>query len=407
MNRLIRDVFELHCAKAASDSALPKHLRMYESGFVSKNSDHIQFFGGHLLGVHPVKFLPNDKMRWFDEIIQADELVLRNDLYELPTIHQDWIVSSDIMNLSAAWLVHQIFTSKLAEADKHQAMIDVVLILQYKLLTSLLSHYFRYPASQEVAEATYAALSDKFTIKQLGNWKALLQQRAEDVISKDSPHYQTIVKMDNDTDVIYMLNDIQGRIRDIIKNIYAVFDRVHKSGVRHSIVSSVVEYDGEEVLKDRTKSLIAYTRYLNSVVSDKPSFIRAELVDVVEKLVYTAPPAAFKQTLNWISEHYREARYGLIEEVLNETLIHSFAYLAENREYVKGNPHLPELLGRLKGVYTSSRSTDPALMKLREQMEQIVAMATESKNDSVLAAVRTATLLYLVARTLTMRHYAS
>jgi hypothetical protein len=203
------------------------------------------------------------------------------------------------------------------------------------------------------------------------------------------------------------LNDIQGRIRDIIKNIYAVFDRVHKSGVRHSIVSSVVEYDGEEVLKDRTKSLIAYTRYLNSVVSDKPSFIRAELVDVVEKLVYTAPPAAFKQTLNWISEHYREARYGLIEEVLNETLIHSFAYLAENREYVKGNPHLPELLGRLKGVYTSSRSTDPALMKLREQMEQIVAMATESKNDSVLAAVRTATLLYLVARTLTMRHYAS
>jgi hypothetical protein len=285
-------------------------------------------------------------------------------------------------------------------------MIDVMLILQYKFLTSRLYQHFRYPADRAVAEATYASLSDKYLIKQYDSWKALFRARAEAIIAKDSPHYQTIVKMNDDEGVIYLLNDVQGRIRDMLKNIYDVFLKVHNSGLRINTSSSVTDHDGEKILKDKTKNLTAYTRYLHEIVTDKHSFIRAELVTVIEKLVHTAPPKVFQETLDWISDNYRKSGGGLIEKLLNETLVHSFAYLDEHRQYVRGNPNLPDLLSRLKGVYMSSRSTDPVLMDLREMAEKIVTMATKNKNTSVVASVRTALLLYLVARTLTMSHYA-
>jgi hypothetical protein len=424
MHRQIAEVFQTECARLAIDASLIKRLRMYESSFVGRNEDHIQFFGGHLLGVHPVKFLPSDRMRWFEEILRADELILKDKLYGLmyddsdlkvrsaprqrPVINQEWVVSSDVMNLSCAWLIHAIYTSKLDEKSKVQGMTDTLLILQYKFLTSLLFHYFRYPASKEVAEATYAALSDKFTIKQVGTWAAFFRARAASILDldPDSPHTAMIKKMDDDEKVIYFVNDIQGRIRDVLKNIYAVFDRVHNSGERINTVSSVADHDGEKILKDKTKSLMNYTRYLNSVISDKESFIREDLVLVIEKLVHTAPPAVFRASLSWMSEHYRQSRFGIIEEVINECLVHSFAYFDEHRSYVRATPNLAELLGRLKGVYASSRSTDPVLMKLRDKMETLVQMAVQSKNDSTLASVRTALLLYLVARALTMTHYA-
>lgn len=409
MSGLIKGVFLEECGKLPIDANLIKRLRVYESSFVGRNADHIAFFGGHLLGVNPVKFLPSDQMRWFDEIIRADELALEQKLLALPTVNKDWKVSSNTMNLSCAWLIYAIHAAKgLTPQQKHQGMMDVLLILQYKFFTSLLFHYFRYPAKPEVAEATFAALSDKFTIKQVGTWGALFKDRAETLLSKSSPHMLngTLLNFDDDEGVIYFLNDVQGRIRDVMKNIYAVYDRVHNSGQAIRSTSAVTDHDGEKILKDRTGSLSVYTRYLNSVITDQNSFIREELVRVILQLMHTAPPSVFDQTLKWMSQHYRQSNYGIIEQVVNETLIHSFSYFDEHREYVRGNPNLTALLSRLKGVYTSSRSTDPVLMKLRENAEHLVEKATKSTNDSTLASVRTALLLYLVARALTMSHYA-
>jgi hypothetical protein len=65
------------------------------------------------------------------------------------------------------------------------------------------------------------------------------------------------------------------------------------------------------------------------------------------------------------------------------------------------------LLVRLKGVYTSARSTDPALISLREKTEAIVKKATGSNNVSLLPPVRTGVCLYIVLRALTMKHYVN
>jgi hypothetical protein len=403
----IKGVFESECAHLALDAQLAKRIHLYTVGFAHKNQDHIEFFGGNLTGVQVVRFTDADRDHWFTEIVQADEDALEARLLALPTVNENFNVSSDTMNLSCAWLLHALLHSKkLSDAQRHQAMLDVVLVMQYKFLTSRLYRHFKYPADRATAEATYAALTFKYAIKQYGSWAAVLNARAEEVISPTGLHRKAIELMDPDSAVIYLLNDTQGRIRDMLKNIYDVFLQVHRQGIKISSTSSLVEHDGVEILKDKSKNLLAYTRYINSIITDRNSFIREELLTVIEKQMKTMPPRLFRESLEWMSDNYRQSGASMIEELLNETLIHSFDYLAENRNLVRNSTDLASLLTRLRGVYMSSRSTDPALFSLREKAEKIVKLATNNKNSSVIAAVRTGILLYLIARAYSMRYYS-
>lgn len=408
MDQSIKQVFDDECKELDVGLKLAKRLHAYQVGFVNKNDDHIKFFGGNLLGVQTVRFTESDRDRWFNEIIEVDDGPLEERLLALPTVNENFHVSSDTMNLSCVWLAHTLFNCKtLNDEQKKDAMIDVILVLQYKFLTSRLYRHFRYPADPATAEATYAQLSYKYAIKVYGSWSALFQARAEEVISKESIHYNTITKMDHDLDVVYMLNDTQGRIRDMLKNIYDVFLRIHQQGIRISSVSAVIEHDGAQILKDKSKTLLSYGRYLNSIITDKNSFLREELITIIEKLMHTMPPKLFRETLLWMSQNYRQNGAGVIEEVLNETLIHSFDYLSHNRDLVRNTTDLAELLTKLRGVYMSSRSTDPALFSLRNKMELIVKDATGNKNSSLIASVRTGALLYIVLRAMTMKHYTA
>ena len=407
MNSVL-EVFNEECKTLVLDIHLVKRLLKYQTDFVMKNQDHQEFFGGNLTGVHVVRFTDADRNRWFHEILEVDDGPLEERLLALPTINAEYHVSSDTMNLSCIWLAHALFNSSLLNKEqKHEAMVNVFLVLQYKYLTSRLFRHFIYPADKATAEATYAQLNYKYAIKVYGSWSALLLARAEEIISESSIHYKTITEMKSDKDVVYMLNDTQGRIRDMLKNIYDVFKRVHEQGTRIITTSSVIEHEGVEVLKEKTHDIMSYKRYIGSIISDRNSFIRLELVSIIEKLIYTMPSKPFVETLEWMSDNYRQHGATVIEEILDETLVHCFDYISNNKDVIRSTTDYATLLSKLKGVYMSSRSTDVVLLSLREKVETMVKMATHNRNESVISSVRTGIMLYINIRTLTMKHYAT
>lgn len=404
----IQSIFFEECAHLEIDAKLIQRILKYQLGFVNKNKEHIEFFGGHLTGVHKVRFSEQDRLYWFDTIIEVDEEILRERLYSLESINPDFHVSSDVMNLSCAWLTHAISKStNLSETQKKQGMKSVLLVLQYKFLTSRIYHHFPFPADPAIAEATYAALSNKFSLKKYGSWAAFLDERCDDILRDNGLHRDAIRRMDDDKEVVDMLNDLQGRIRDTIKNIYGVHLQVKDAGDRIYTTSSVVEHDGVEILKDRSKSTLAYGRYINQIISDRNSFIRQELVVIIHKIMHTMPERLFEQTLEWMSANYRQRGADEIEQVLNEVIVHSFDYLSDHRSIMRNSHDLAGMLSKLRGAYTSSRSTDVSLISLREKTEKIVRLATGNKNNSIIASVRTGVLLYVVLRTYTMNYYAS
>lgn len=402
----IKQAFEEVASHVKIDAALAKRLADFQISFVNKNEDHMAFFGGNLTGTLIVRFTQQDRDRFFIDVVGIDELELEDAIAKVKAIDPDWIVSRDAFNQTCIWLIHAFLTSKLPVKVREQAAVNAALILHYRFITSVLYNSFKYLADPELASATYAQLNNKFALRRYGSWQATLVNRSEKLVGKDSIHYDTFMKYNDDVQVIRAINDSQNRIRDMIKNIYATMQKVKMQGEKIRTTSMLMEYNGEQILKDKVKSLTVYNRYMQSIVSDQPTFIKEEILDVLERLVHTASPKLVKQTLVWMSVNYKHAGVKEVEQLIEKTILHSFMYLSNNRTVVRETNDLTVLLGRLKGIYTSSKSSDPELLEIRDLAEKIIRKATTTKNSSAVASVRTAVLLYIVTRAFTMTHYS-
>lgn len=412
---LIRDTYETLLGDVEFDHTLLNRFLEMEQGFISKKPEHIRFFGGTLTGVETVRFTDQEKAKLFD-IIHADEVELEELLYNLkddhhqPVIHQDRKVSSDVFNITCIWMIHRFHNSKkLDENQRNIGKISVCRYLYYKFLTSLLYQYFKYPADPDTARATYANLTNKYVLKQEGNWDATIQYlSANQTVKQENREViwkHVIEKMDNDDDVGKMLNDLQSRIRDMLKNIYGVFITAHNSGHRISANSSLIESDGEMILKDSTKSPGVYTRYVKSILTDENSFVKEELVKLISDSMPTMAPRLFRQALKWTSVSYQLNDHKQIDEAIDLVMEHAIEYVSSNRKIVAGD--LSSMIDGLRGAYMSSRSTEHKLLKARELVEALIKKATNSHNDSGVAAVRTGWMLYVVVRAYSMRYYTS
>lgn len=409
----IRILLDQLCSHVSYDEEFVRNVRMVQEGFVNKKPEHIEFFGGTLTGVHTVRFTDADRDQLFDVLLSGvDESQVESLLYALKDEHGQYVIDrthkrgSDVFNICAVYLIHKVHNShQLDDKQKIDAKRRIGAYMTYKFLTSLLYWYFKYPADPAIAKATYAKLSMKFAIKQHGSWGATLMNLANTLVDDTSVHKSVIEKMDNDYNVERMINDIQSRVKDMLKNIYEVFDKTHAAGEKISSSSSHTEIEGEIELKDRTRTVSVYSRYVKGILSDKNTYIRPELQHVVINMMPTMPPRLFHQTLSWSSDHYFGQTTKMIDDAVDVVMEHAIEYLSANRDIAKTD--VGRMLERLRGAYTSSRSTDARLLDARQKVELIVREATHSKNENAIASVRTAWMLYLVARAYTMRYYSS
>ena len=268
--------------------------------------------------------------------------------------------------------------------------------------------HFKYPAAEDIATATYNAMSYKFLLRQQGSWAKVIQYRSEEIIKEGSIWFDAIKKLDDDKQVVLMINDIKGRISSIMKAIFDLFLKTHAKGTRISGASATFEFDGEVVLKDKEKGLENYTRYALSVVNDRNTFIKLELLSVMEPIMPTTPPHMLVQCLEWISNNYQylkknDPNVRFIETVLE----HAYDQFQKDRNLLRNKGDLVGLMGTFKGLYTSSKTSDEKLLHLRDQVTALVKKITQTKDDARAASVRTSIMLYIILRTFTMGYFSN
>lgn len=398
----IKSIMDSRMKHLKIDAKFLKAAHLYGTAWLNKSEEHIKFFGGNLLGVYPIRYTSSDRNEWLDELLGLDEYEVRKEIISLPHIDEDWKRGTDVVNLSCVYLCHAIANTSMSHSQKEQGMIDVLLIMQYKLLSSLMAHFFRYPADEKTALATYAALSKKYAIKQHGTWYGVLLARCKDIISTESIHHQTIVKFDDDAAIMYMITDIQGRLRNMIKNLWGVFDLVRTQDAKILTTGGTIVLDGKTVVRDMTRNLAPYTRYLKEVVVDKARFIKVELVEVIASAQHTMPEALLYQALNYISEHHNDKK---VDEFLTETLLHAFENLRDDARGQERMHDLAAFIAYLRSLYMASRSSDPTLLKMRELGQEILEKSISSRSESTIASVRTGVSLYVVLRSFSRSYY--
>ena len=414
MYKNVKSVFNDLCSNLKVDNKLCNEIEKFKNNFITRNKDHAEFFGGNLTGVHVVKFTSNDRIDWFENIIKTDEDILKPELNKLinPLYYK---IAGDVFNLSCVWLAHVIRnSSKITNSKiKIRAQEDVFTILQFRFITSRMTRHWPFPCSKEVAEATLANMSNKYDIKRKGSWLNVITDRSKDIVSDKSIHKNTITKMEIDISnkgesVGYLLTDTQGRNKELLKNIYNLQKETQEAGFKiNSSSATYIELDGTVTLKDKQKSLEIYKNYLDSIIGHKSSFIKLELVEIIERTNKTMSPQLFRETLGWISDTYSKNNNEKVKlmDLIDRIMYHLISYMYKNRNIMKNKSDVTGLISKMKGIYTSSKSTDETLLSIRKDLEDLVKKVTNNKSQSALAAVRTGILLYIILRTFTMNHY--
>ena len=402
MTITVAEVFDKHFSKVKFDSRLAKGIYQYQIGYINQNHEHLEFFGSNLLGVHVVRFKDSDVIRLFDDVLDIDYYDLVADIRRITTINHEFKISSDPFNLTCMYLIHRFMTSPvLGDKQRERAAYDAALIFFYRCIAAIQSYFFKYPTDPKIAQAAYSKLSNKYLIKKLGSWHKVMDYRANDLINKKSIHHKLLKTFNDDNGIVYAINDSQGRIRDLIKNYTAEFMKVHTDGENIGTNSGTyLDADGEETIKEKTKSVESSVNYVRQIISDKRSFIKDDLVRVIVKINSNTSSRMVKHTLSWLSDGYNDTKLNKqVDEFISMVVINSM-FLIEHNIPSHQTRDYAFVLNNLKNLYLSTRSNDPDLIKIREMGEKLIKEANGKISNSLVLATRTSVILYIMLRVL-------
>lgn len=400
----IKLIMDEQCSHLKFDNRLLSQLERFVQNFINKSPEHVKCLGSNLTGVNRLSWSLDDRLEWEENFLGIEGRDLRQRILALPHMDDVGRVAGDNFNISCCWLAHRFYISDLPPRSKEKGMKLSMDILQYKLLSSIHSHYFKFPVDQNVAEATYAELSRKYDIKRYGSWRGVLDSRSENIISTGEIHEQTIRRFDDDIAIVKMIQDIQFRLRDKIKNIWEVMARVIENDMKFGTVSSTVELDGALVTRDIERLSGDYLIFIKEVAAEQNRFIKPDLVQVVESTMATMPEKPFEQLLIVFTNKVAKSDKKAIE-LLELTMEHLFNVVLSDRKTNMRMNDIPGVLNRIRGLYTASRSSNPILEEMKEIGEKMVRKDVKIVNNANVAALRTGLLLYIVLRTMCKEHY--
>jgi hypothetical protein len=263
---------------------------------------------------------------------------------------------------------------------------------------------FPHPVDKEIAEAAYASLSNKFMLKKLGSWSATVEYNVEAMVGDGAKALAQIEDLGDDYDIVLFLNAAHGRIKSLVVNIAREFYDTHKEGKRIRVQSSFVENaDGEQDLREYTRSIMQNTQYLKRILPDNSSFVAQDLVTLTKSMVSTITEQSVYEALWWTSKNYEPGNE--VDKCVDLVLEYANEYLGSYRTDVSKN--LSDVLVLLRGTFTSAKNTNPRLLDARRRIEALMVKAVGPRSNNAISALRTVWMLYVVLRAYTMKHFAN
>ena len=399
MRYTLKEAFNLIFANVKFEDTIAKGIYNFRVNYMTANKEHMEFFGGNLLGVNIVRFKDSDQNRFY-ELFELDYPDVVKEVRKVTTIDHKFRVGGDVLNLTIMYLIHRVLTSRMSVAAKNKAAYDLAMIFFCRCAAALISANFKYPADPKVAQLAYANLSQKYLIKKLGSWNKVMDYRSKALLDpKESPHTKTLQFFEEDPKVQYAVADSQGRIREMFKGYYSEFMLVNSEGGSIAQQSAkVLDAEGEEALREKTTGPEVYVFYLREIVGDSNTFIREELLQIVSRNNSNTSSRAVRSTLEWLSINSSNTKHlKLVDDFCTRVLVQMAHFLQYNIETSR-HKDLNYVLTSLKNLYLSTRSVDPDLLDIREKGEKIIELSQGKLSPSLMMATRTAVIMYICLR---------
>lgn len=335
---------------------------------------------------------------------------VRRMVNDITSIDSNFKVASDPLNIFVTYLLHITAISTLKDELKRTVLFKLLMLLQYKFFTSLVNHRFKYKPDESVMIAMFESLTNKFDIKQYGTWKKVMESRAEQFVQKDSLHYNTFVNYDDDKKILYVITDVQTRIRNQINIVTHEFMLAKE---RHDKIGTYshmgTDAEGEKVIMSGNSGFdmmiasvyndsLAVTRFLDDdALMLVSGMFRGLPLPKIRSLLITFSELAVKQAKAGQSQVIKEEN-GIVIFVGSQALIQniiqkSYRYCIQSKINMR---QVASILKAIKDVYSSSRISDDGIIQVRESVNKLILELQSNRRDATVSSFRIAFVLYII-----------
>lgn len=374
MSTPLKQIFDEASTSIKFDQNLSRKIQKYVGDLMNRNEEHVMFFGSNLTGVYDLRFKTSDRNEWFLDIKDLDEFAIRKRVLAESILDPNWVRANDVFNLDTLYTVHRFLNSGMSEVQAYKAIEATMMALNIKLMGSIMAAYFPYKVDDRIAQETYARLSRKFYIKKFGNWRKVLEKRSHDIASMDSKWLPILKDFTDDEQIAQCISDIQGRLRSMIKYVWEVLDQVRADDAKFHHSSTTFEVEGEKVIQALKRDADRYLRYSQDIVLSRNSFIKPELVVVVDAEMRTLSQKLLIDALEHLVALANRGRPE-IEKLLNGVTQHAINTIQDDRTAARHLTDISWLLRKEKLLFMASKTNDPLVFEARTIAEKIVREA--------------------------------
>lgn len=393
MYTTLQEVYDQYL-KVKPDSNLLSNIKMFRIAWAQKNDEHIAYLGNSLIGSYRIIFSTLDENTFFEALLGLDYKEIQQELYNVKGIDKNMKTISNCFYLTCVYLMYLFTNSKyLSDKQRVEGVKEVFYVMSYKMLSSLNTHYFKYPIDESVAKAINERMTLKFLVKRFNNWQNVIDYKSEDVLKKGI-HENRISDMSNADDATRVISDIQTKYRDMYKNHFAVLLEVNQQNERITSSSLITKTEDGEGIKDIVNRPDNYINSLKSIINYPNSFINQDLVYVVMSLFKGVDEQQMFTFLKYLSQEEIKEKDWIVET----TIISSLEYLISKKRTKDFVKYMYEILLILKSYYSSSNTRNQDNKKLKKILQDLVKKSVKRANGSVCSKLSIASIIYIFMR---------
>ena len=392
----IKDFFKKNLPDLKADKKLISKLKTFRLEWSTKNDEYIDFLGSKLLGVHTIRFSSLDDSKLMEEVLDIPNWKdLQKEIYEVRGVEKNFKVASDIIYQTLTYIAHLYLTGK----DKKlltDGVREACLIMQYRMICSLYSWYFKFNTTETIATSVYNKLSHKYLIKQHNNWQEVFEYRVNNCMDKHSPNHKKLIRYTTE-DAIRLVSDIQTKLREQVKQMYKILIEILENN--EVIKSESSTYVGgekeEEQIKDVTTTNINYINNIKRVIYNKNELIDKDLIKIVDHIVPNITPELLQNFIECLSdtedEKVRKQIYVYIEKIILKDL----EYLQRININIKKREYIPKATVLIKNYWSSSKVKDPEMKEIKTYFQQLAFTCTGKKTGWLLVSLAIGIITYI------------
>lgn len=374
--------------------------------FIRRNDDHINFFGGNLLGVHKVVWSPADTTHWLETICEIyDPDSIHNDILDLPGVKSSWKNSTSAINQSFLWVLNKTYNSKLTNAEKEKIMIATLNLMQAKFLTALNNTFFEHGSDVNIATAMYESLSKKSLLKKLKSWGEVLNYRSRYLVLENRKFIAIYKDNSNTKNSIDYVNSIRTRVKKGLNNLTRKYYQTRDEERAIGSYKTFTKIEGETVIRDYERDVDTSINRFKAIAENPADLIRPELLQVVMGIVKTAAVSNVTATLSLLSQIVKTGgKHKKID--VNAALVGYMEYVYSFIRTAHMDPNnLPNVAIRIAAVARAHQTGDARLNEFKRALESIIDVSVTTKHEATRSATKVAVQLYIALRLLTIKHF--